>query len=432
MLSRGTHFLIGLLFGGLVASTIWSLRSETEDAQLAHFREVREFVRSSFVRDVSDEQLSNGALHGMLASLDRYSRYYDSAERDALERETSGRYEGIGVVFRPPVEAGQVLFCLPGSPADRAGVTVGDTFDSLNGERVSGMSEERFREAIGSPRAGRIDVRLTRLDGSQERTSVELQELVDPTVRHTRIADEERHIGYISVLSFSNETPREFEAAFRFLRARGMQGLVIDLRRNYGGALLSAEAIAKRFIEEGVILRTEGRGDPKVTRADRQEARWADVPLVVLVDGDSASASEILAGALQDHRRAVIVGSPTFGKGLVQTIRRFDDTHTVAKVTSSYYYSPSGRNFDRSVDANREWGILPDISIELERSEQLRIHAFLGRYGPPASALPEIEAWQERDGLRLIDELPEDRQLEAALELFRGHRPGPNRFDTHG
>lgn len=408
------------------------LRSKTDDPDYQHYREVRDFVRSSFVREVTDDELLNAAMHGMLDNLDRYSRYYDREERDKLERETSGRYEGIGVVFRSPIEAGQVLFCLEDSPAKQAGVQVGDTFVRLNGRSLAGVTDTEFRDAVGNPDDGLLQVELTRLDGSDLTTTIELAELVDPTVRHARIADDDFGIGYISVLSFSNETPHEFEQAFRFLSSRGMQGLVLDLRRNYGGALVSAESIAKRFIDEGVIVSTEGRGAPNVTLAERKQARWFDFPLVVLVDGDSASASEILAGALQDHRRAVIVGSPTFGKGLVQTIRRFDDRHAVAKVTSSYYYSPSGRNFERTVDDNREWGILPDISIEIETLDRQRIHNYLTRYGPPTESLPAIEAWQESEDTPLIDEHPLDHQLEAALDLFRGKRPGPNRMESHG
>ena len=424
------HLLLGILAGLMIAAI--SEDALLEEPDVAHYRAVRDFVRRSYVRAVDEEELLDSALHGMLSGLDRYSRYYDPQEREELDRETSGHYYGIGVVFRPPLQQAQVLFTLPNSPAAKAKIAIGDSILKVDGQEVAGIDAAGFRELMSQGPGGELDLLLRGIDGSQREVRVQAKDLVDPTVRHVRIADERAHIGYISILSFSKETAREFEEAFRYLLTNDMRGLVVDLRRNYGGTLSSAETIAGRFISEGVIVRTEGRGDPEVTRADPAQAHWAGFPLVLLVDGESASASEVLAGALQDHRCAVLVGAPTFGKGLVQVIRRFEEQGSVAKITSSYYYSPAGRNFDKSVDETRDWGILPDVEVELTSEEAGRIHRFLESYGPPPEALPVIEALEMASGQAWIDEAPPDRQLEAALELLRGRRPSATQVSKHG
>ena len=146
----------------------------------------------------------------------------------------------------------------------------------------------------------------------------------------------------------------------------------------------------------------------------------------MLVDEESASASEVLAGALQDHRTAVVTGSPTYGKGMVQTIRRFKQARTRAKVTTSYYYSPTHRNFERTAVDGDQHGIEPDVAIPVEPHEQRDIHAFLQSYSPPLSALPAIRAWEQRESTTLLEEHPADPQLDAAIALLSGHRPGPH------
>lgn len=416
-------FFLGALSGlllALIAQELWPRGA----GDLEQYAAVRDFARGAFVRDVSDEELLDHALHGMLAGLDPYSRYYDREEARGLERETAGRYRGIGVVFRRPVARGEVLYPLAGSPAARAGVRVGDRFVAIDGRPVESMTESELRGALRDPSGAALAVRLVGLDGEERELSIVPDSIVDPSVRHVRMLDEERGVGYLAISSFSGETHKELDRAFEFLQRRGMRGLVMDLRHNFGGVLEAAVRIAGRFVDEGTIVSTEGRGDPVVYRAENGAARYARTPLVVLVDGDTASASEVLAGALQDHRVAVIVGAPTYGKGMVQTIRHFDQWGTRAKVTSSYYYSPTRRNFERTADPGRDYGILPDVAIPLLPDEERDVHAFLENYSPGPEAIPAIEAWEASEGRPLVDPPPEDAQLAAALELFEGRRPG--------
>jgi carboxyl-terminal processing protease len=182
--------------------------------------------------------------------------------------------------------------------------------------------------------------------------------------------------------------------------------------------------IANRFVSEGVLVSHEGRSETVVFEADAREARLEGLPLVVLVDAESASASEVFAAALQEHRAAVIVGSPTYGKGLVQKVRGFGHDQAVVKLTSSYYFTPSHRNLERTVDDAWDSGIQPDLDVALSTPEARLLHAHLASYGPPLEALEELRAWELDSGTRLVRPPPPDAQLDAALALFRGERPG--------
>ena len=287
------------------------------------------------------------------------------------------------------------------------------------------MSEAELRATLREPPGGTVKARVRALDGVERDVTIVPDSVVDPSVRHARILDGARGVGYLAVTSFSNETPQEFDRAIDFLRSRGMRGLILDLRHDFGGVLEAAVRIADRFLSEGTIVSTEGRGDPIVYRATEKGTWLEGTPVVVLVDRDTASASEVLAGALQDHRAAVLVGEPTYGKGMVQTIRAFEPYGTRAKVTSSYYYSPNHRNFERSADHGREFGLLPDLELVLNDTDRSGVHAHLADYSPGPEAIPDLESWEAREGVALIDPMPSDPQLAAALGLLLGERPGP-------
>lgn len=417
-------WLLGVFTGLLLALIGRELWPVSADPDVEHYRAVRDFAREAFVREVTDEELLSSALRGMVGDLDTYSRYYDTAESTELDRETVGRFPGIGAIFRRFGDEQRVLFTLSRSPARESGLRVGDTLLTIDGRDVLAMDNETFSEALRPAGADHFEARVRGLDGEVRVLRVEPATLVDPSVRQVRILDQSRGVGYVSVHSFSRETDEEFDLAFAFLRERGMRALVLDLRGNLGGVLDSAVHIAQRFVAQGEIVRTEGRGAPLVYAASAGEARYLGTPLVVLVDQDSASASEVLAGALQDHRVAVVCGSPTYGKGMVQTIRRFERYGTRAKVTSAYYYSPSRRNFERTATPGKGYGILPDIQVDVPEQEARAIHAFLARYAPPLDAVPAIEAWEQQESVQLLDPLPPDAALSTALSLLSGRRPG--------
>lgn len=419
-MSRASVFLSGLLVGALVGAigVAW-LQDDREE--WSRYRGVRDFAEQRFVRAPDRTKLADDALRGMLAGLDRYSRYYDTAETTAMERETGGRYRGIGVVLKRPIADGRVLFPLRGSPAEKHGVRVGDRIAELDGREFSQFDEPAVREALSRDTDEPVRMTVIGLDGARRELIVPRESVVEPTLRGERMLDLEQKVGYVALHSFSRETAAEFDAAYERLARLGMRSLVLDLRGNGGGTLVSAIAIARRFIGSGLIVSTENRREIQPFFAVPAEATRTGVPLVVLVDEGSASASEVLAGALQDHRAAVVVGAPTWGKGTVQTILTFPAWHTSAKVTTSFYFTPAHRNLEHGEDA--PFGIAPDVLVELQPAEAQEIRAFLDRQPPPDEALPALRAWETREHVRVLDDPPEDRQLACALDLLRGKRP---------
>lgn len=417
-----TTFIVGFGAGAALMLGVQTWMQAGEDPDLQHYREVRDFVSANFVRDVDHDTLVKDALKGMIGQLDPYSRYYDVVESREVERETQGRFVGIGAVFRGDITSGQILFPLAGSPAMQAGLRVGDRILRIDGQSIVGFSRGDMQSALEGELNSFVRLDVIGLDEQTRTCEVRRSSVIDPNVRHARMLDQEHSIGYLAILGFSHETPDEFQAAFTRLREQGMQALVIDVRGNPGGVLSAAVEIARRFIPEGVIVSTEGRGSPTYYKAERDKAWYQGFPLVVLVDQGSASASEVLAGALQDHRAAVLVGAPTHGKGLVQTIRRYPEEHTIAKVTTSYYYTPAHRNLERDPDNGRDYGIAPDLEVPISNEERLTIARHTQHYGAPISLLDDVLAWEAAIDEELLDRHPVDAQLDAALQLLTGER----------
>jgi carboxyl-terminal processing protease len=416
-----TGFACGLL--ALATVRLWLPRGSEHDVEV--FRAVRELSLESFVEEPEPKELLEDALRGMLSGLDRYSRYYSPAEAAAVDRETSGEYLGIGVLFHEP-DAGVVRFALPNSPAAKAGIEPGDRILRVDGEAVADLAPGGLRELLRRQTDAPIELLIEARSGERRSTRLEPARVVDPSVRHARLLDEERGIGYLALVSFSNHTPEEFDREVEALIERGMRGLVLDLRANPGGIFDAAVAIANRFVGEGVLVSTKSRTETRSTHAIQKEARWSGMPLVLLVDGDSASASEILCGALQDHRAAAVVGEPTYGKGAVQ--RLFEQEGAIVKITTSNYFTPAGRRIERKAD----WGgLAPDVLVELDAPERRAVHAFLASYSPPPAALAALQAWAAQGEPGLLPEPPADPQLEAALALLSGEAPPPQPIE-HG
>jgi len=416
--TAGAVFVLGLAVGLLAALVIERATRHLFDRDLELVRAVRDLALEEFVGEVREDELVDSALAGMLAGLDDYSHYYAPEELAELDRETSGEFLGIGVVFRDG-EPGRILFPYPGSPAARAGLRVGDRIKSAQGEP---LEELEFGELLGLLRRSPDEVRLAveDLDGAAREVLLDPEVVLDPTVRHARLLDEERGIGYLCVRSFSHRTPEEFDRAVDELRAQGLRALVLDLRANPGGILDAAVTIANRFVASGALVATRSRAETRITRADEDEARFAGMPLVVLIDANSASASEVLAAALQDHGVAALVGEPSYGKGSVQTLKHVDEDRAVVKLTTAYYCSPSLRRIEHLEDDAERSGIAPDLVVPLTRAERDAVYRFLLSYSPPAEALEPLRAWESRAAVKLIRDMPGDRQLAAARALLAG------------
>lgn len=420
-----------LLFGvawllGAATGAFFIGRSKAwDEPDVARYRAARDYARSAFVHPVTEAELLDHALHGMAEGLDDYSQYFNAGEAARLERETAGRYDGLGVVIGSPFTDGRVLFPLSGSPAMEAGIRVGDRIARVDGEPFESLDEAAFHSKVSGPEPRDVELGVVGLDGVARTVRVRTGSVLEPTVRHERMLDDARGVGYLAITSFSHETPGEFDAAFERLRGEGMRALVIDLRGNPGGVLVAAVGVAQRFVRAGTIVSTESRDDAIVYSADAAKAWYADTPLAILVDEGSASASEVLASALQEQRLAVIVGTPTYGKGMVQTIHHFAEDASVMKVTTSYYFTPSHKNIEHDKDPSHERGLQPDLRVALGTDPGL-LHRRLARASPPPECVAALEAWQKTTKDVLVDPIPLDRQITAALDLFAGKRPGPH------
>ena len=414
-------FAFGFACGLVTLAIAHALLPSSFDREIELFRAVRDLASDTYVEEVDSRELIDGALAGMISGLDRYSRYYGPEAVAGIQRETSGEYHGIGVLFVDP-EGGLIRFALPDSPAEKAGLTVGDRIVRVDDAWVRDLPPGGLRDRLRRAKRDAIELELEDRQGARRTTSLYTEQVIDPTVRHARIVDHDLGIGYLSIISFSHRTPDEFDRTIRWLEGEGMRSLVLDLRSNPGGILDSAIRIADRFVSEGILVSTRSRTETRSTHAKSDETHLKGLPLVVLVDGDSASASEVLCGALQDHRAAVVAGESTYGKGAVQTLSRFERDNAIIKITTSNYFTPAGRRIERGTG----WGgLAPDVLVKVSNTARRMIHAFLNTYSPPPDAIPLLTAWEDEEGVTVMARAPEDPQLDAAMLLLRGVSPGP-------
>lgn len=326
--------------------------------QLNLFGEVFERIRRDYVEPVDDEKLIEAAINGMLQSLDPHSSYLDAKGYRDMQVQTRGEFGGLGIEVTMDTQLGLVRVISPidGSPADKAGVKPNDLIVAIDGEQVQGLTLADAVERMRGPAGSNIVVTLRR-EGLAQDFDVNITRAVIP-VDAVRV-EAKGSIGYMRVRSFNERTDEQLEDGIAKLeRETGhMTGLILDLRNNPGGLLDQAVAVSDAFLEQGEIVSTRGR-DPQAVQ--RFNARAGDVihglPMVVLINGGSASASEIVAGALQDHGRAVVLGTKSFGKGSVQTLIPLPG-HGAMRLTTSRYYTPSGR----SIQAK---GIEPDVVVD--------------------------------------------------------------------
>lgn len=352
--------MVGLSLGlvrGVLADKPPALgdRMPWQDAQL--FAEVLERVKQDYVNPVDDHQLLQAAVRGMVSSLDPYSAYLSGEDYDDIKISSSGEYSGVGIEVALQDDEVVVIAPLEGSPAAAAGIKSGDVIVTIDGVAVNTSSLD---DTIG---------RMRGKEGSTVKIGVERQGNAEPLLFSLKRQRVELHnvrsdlmepgFGYVRIAQFSETTGEEMSAALRDLRKKNkdpLKGLVLDLRDNPGGVLEAAVAVADAFLDSGVIVTAKGRTpDSKFEMHATPGDILQGAPIVILVNGGSASAAEIVAGALKDHHRATLMGRTTFGKGSVQTVIPLT-AETALKLTTSLYYTPSG------VSINHK-GIVPDIEL---------------------------------------------------------------------
>ncbi len=320
------------------------------------FTEALDRIRMAYVEEIDDKTLLENAIRGMLSGLDPHSAYMAGQEYDALQETTSGEFGGLGIEVGRENGYIKVISPIDDTPADRAGIEAGDLIIQIDNKPLRELTPEEAANMMRGEPGTEVTVTIAR-EGMEPFELTVVREVIAITSVRSRLL--EPGYAYVRIAQFRLNTGEELEAELRELYEEhgGLKGVVLDLRNNPGGVLQASVRVVDAFIEEGSIVSTKGRLEGNDMTFSASLATIApDVPLVVLVNNGSASASEIVAGALQDHGRAVVMGTQSFGKGSVQTVLQLDDARAI-KLTTSLYYTPSGR----SIQAQ---GITPDIIVD--------------------------------------------------------------------
>nr|WP_308220099.1 S41 family peptidase [Nisaea acidiphila] len=386
--------------------------------QLSLFGDVFERVRAEYVEEVSDQELIEAAINGMLVSLDPHSSFLNSKSFRDMRVQTKGEFGGLGIEVSMENGLVKVVSPIDDTPAAKAGLQPGDLITHLDGEPVLGLTLGQAVEKMRGPVDSDLTISIRRQDAEPFDVTLTRAVIKIRSVR-SRVIDD---VGYVRITTFNEQTTSGLHKAIEEIKAEKgdeLTGYVIDLRNNPGGLLDEAISVSDTFLEQGEIVSTRGR-DPE--NASRVHAKPGDLtdgkPLVVLINGGSASASEIVAGALQDHRRAILLGSQSFGKGSVQTIIPLSG-QVAMRLTTARYYTPSGRSIQQT-------GIAPDIDVPLARIEKLdngksRREADLrgALNNPSGNGDNQTSA---EDGEEAAAQPPEqvDYQLARAIDLLRG------------
>ncbi len=380
-----------------------SLDRDEAYRNIALFTRALEQIRNNYVdKDkVSYELLIRGAMRGMMDSLDDHSQFLDKDMYDDMQDDTKGQFGGLGIVISMKDNGLAIISPMEDTPGFRAGLMSDDRILEIDGASTDGITlPEAVKRLRGEP-GTQVSLKVLRPKTQEVKIyDLERAEIKVPSVKDTRLMED--GIGYIRITQFNEPTAMALQKEIDTLREQGMRSLVLDLRNNPGGLLRSAIDVSQKFLRSReVIVSTQGRGDgdQQVFRAGGRE-RLLDLPMVVLVNSGSASASEIVAGALQDHHRAVLVGEKTFGKGSVQSVLPMEEGSAL-RLTTAKYFTPS----DRMI---HELGIEPDIVVPMSPDDWRSLMEQRARIENPA-AFPEP-----------MTNIVTDVQLERALSVLRG------------
>lgn len=377
-------------------------------AQVEVFAEVLLHVRRHYVDEKTFAEIVNRALDGMLHGLDEHSSFLDSERFGEVRDDTEGKYGGIGIHIGFRDGRLTVIAPIEDTPAFRAGIMPGERILSIDGSKTDGITLRSAVEKLRGEKGASVTLRVAPDAGEERDVEIVRDTIAVPSIKGRRIVRDD--IGYVRVTQFSRPTAESLREAVESLRSQGMTSLVLDLRGNPGGLLSSAVEVAGMFLPAGApVVTTRGRDGvyPAQHAVAGGAVHWTDLPMVVLVNGGSASASEIVAGAMQDNRRAVVVGEKTFGKASVQSIVKLRADDSVAiRMTTARYYTPSGRMIHGV-------GIEPDVPVEATAAEWRAVQESRAR-----AENPELF---EADGKEAPAAAP-DKQLDRAIDLLQALR----------
>ena len=414
----------GLIAAAVATVLVFSLHQDISAAaanssetykELNLFGEVLEVVRADYVGKVSDEKLVEGAINGMLTSLDPHSNYMNTKDFNDMKVQTRGEFGGLGIEVSMENGLVKVISPIDDTPAARAGLKPGDVITQLDGQPVQGMTLPQAVEKMRGPINSDIKLTIRRKGHPPFDVKLTRAEIRVQSVRSHLI---DKDIGYIRITSFTEQTDVGLNNAMKNLKQKAggnLRGVVLDLRNNPGGLLDQAVAVSDAFLDKGEIVSTRGRRADDAQRYNAQPGDIADgLPMAVLINGGSASASEIVSGALKDHHRAVLIGTRSFGKGSVQTIIPLPG-HGAMRLTTARYYTPSGRSI-------QDEGIEPDIVVAAAKIELPP--AKKGAKSADASATNGNGSGDDDEGSSSVNPslmgTPEDYQLMRAVTMLRG------------
>ncbi|MCX5692182.1 MAG: S41 family peptidase [Candidatus Omnitrophica bacterium] len=405
-------FAIGMLIHHVSFAETKELQ-KTDDLykELELFSDAVSIIRTDYVEEKKSKDLMYGALKGMLASLDPYSQFMDPDTYNEMKVETEGEFGGIGIEITIKDDLLTIISPIDDTPAYKAGLKAGDKIVKIDGTIVKDLTLiEAVKKLRGKPGT---DVNIIILRESDKKlleftitrsiikiASIKKAEMLEPG------------IGYIRLSEFQENTPKDLSDALKKIEAENLKGLVLDLRNNPGGLLDVAVNVAGKFLEEGkIVVTTKGRVENQnLEFKSKNKNNHLDYPMVVLINGGSASASEIVAGALQDHKRALLIGTKSFGKGSVQTVVPMSDGSAI-RLTTSKYFTPKGRSIHGE-------GIMPDIVVEYEERSQKDKEV-----DKETALLEKLIEGKEKTAEEKADEKKKkemDSQLSRAVDVLKG------------
>ncbi|MFO0962909.1 MAG: S41 family peptidase [Phycisphaerales bacterium] len=432
--------------GGAGAPAARSARPASADMAYRWFDpliDLRALLVDGFVEAPDEQAMQRAALEAMTRALgDPFTIYVPPAAESRLRQQITGSYVGIGVELDIDDGRPTVITPLDDSPALEAGILPGDTIMEVDGVSTEGADLARLDELLPGAPGTRVRLKLRRPDGAERTLEVPRRQVETRSVKGIErgadgwryTLDTDRHIAYLRIAQFTERTLGELDAALAHLRGEGVSGIVLDLRGNGGGSLDAAVGVADRFLSRGGIVSIRGRGDRGRTWDAGESTDDIKVPMVVLVNQGSASASEVVAGALKDNGRAKVIGTRSYGKGSVQEIRPLPDGAGTLKMTTARYFLPSGRSVSRLPGAAR-WGVEPDTGFHVPMTEEAQLSNAAARRAwesvaggsagagapgaaPGAGAAPDRTThWEQVPWIR---DQAHDPQLAAALEAMVG------------
>lgn len=417
--------LLSVLCLGLVLfvsghSVTHVLADPSEDYQsLEAFTNVLAVVKKNYVDEVKTKDLVQGAINGMLNAMDPHSAYLTPDLYKDLQMETEGRFGGLGIEITVRNGVLTVVSPIEDTPAHKAGIKPGDQIIKIDSEFTKDMSLTQAVKKMRGPRGTKITLSVQREGAGDFLDFTIVRDIIRVQSVRSRVLED--GYGYIRVVQFQERTARDLERILEKLAQdkSGIKGIVLDLRNNPGGLLTQAVRVTDLFLDSGLIVYTDGRLESQKQKYyARKAGSWTEFPMVVLINSGSASASEIVAGALQDHKRAILLGTRTFGKGSVQTILPLDD-QSALRLTTARYYTPNGRSIQAT-------GISPDIVMEMpavsepgkeekprQRLREENIPGHMERKSEPPEETQEPLQKEE-------DRIASDAQVRRALELLKG------------